>query len=225
MALTLTVAETWPVTVNLSAGKTALLNADFSWSYYIAPTPRIKLSFHDAYFGMSKAQFLKIYDSKKAKMKESPAEGVTYFDDIYGGYPATLFFYFKKEVLVHGEAVFKLDKPKDDDFTQAFAHFDAIYQKRYGKPSNDTRFFKEWLVDGYTVRLVLTSQNNRLFLATILEDQQLSGKAVAVTPTPSVAPPVQPIVKTDPVKLDEPTKQRSAKAVDLDQLKELIDAL
>ncbi len=224
ISLNLALADSWPITVNLKAGKTVLLNADHSWVYYAPPVPRIKLFFHDANFGMTKAQFSTNYESKKSKMKESPNEGVTYFDDVYGGYPATLFFYFKNDVLFHGEAIFKLDKPKDEDYTKAFDHFDSIYQKRYGKPAKDTRFFKEWLVDGYSVQLVLTSQNNRLFLATILEDQQLAGK-VSPTPNISITPPVHPIVNTTPAKVEEPLKPKSTKAVDLDQLKALIDAL
>ena len=250
MGLTLSLADSWPVTMNLKTGKTVLLNNDFTWSYYIAPVIRTTLFFHDANLGMTKDQFLKIYESKKSIMKESPEEGVSYFDDIYGGFPATLFFYFKNDTFVHGEAIFKLKKPKEGDFEKAFATLESKYLKRFGKPKNDAKFYKEWFVDGYMIRLVLTSQNNRLFLVTIFEDQQLMGKVVATSSPQPVQPevkaePVKPEpvkvepVKTEPVKVapvkevlpppvpttPPPAPPKPAKSMDMDQLKELIDAL
>lgn len=219
----LSLADSWPVTVNLKTGKTVILNQNFTWNFYVPPPPpvppvvRKKVGFHNVNFGLTKEQFFRSYADKKTTMKESPEEGVNYFDDYFEGYPAALFFYFKQGVFAHGEVVFKFNKRASDDYyKEVFANLEALYTKRLGKPQTDTRLFKEWLVDGYMVRLVLTSQNKRLFLAMVLEDQQLIPKVVPVVPTPNAAP--SPLVG--------PSKEiKPSKSMDIEQLQDLMETL
>ena len=196
-------ADLWPITVNIKTGKTILLNQDFSWSFYVPPVIRKKVMFHHVDFGITKEQFLKSYASKSTTMKDSPKEGVAYFDDVFEGYPATLFFYFKQGIFVHGEVVFKFNKTKDDDFKRAFSKLEARYTTSLGKPKSDARFSKEWLIDDYSVRLVLTSRGNRLFLGAILDDQ-LIGRPLIIAPSPNIIPhPATPPVPSKTIKLEQ----------------------
>ncbi len=230
--------EEMPLTLNLKNGTRVLLKSDYTWEYVVTPSvKRTSLGFAQLKFGSPTSDFYELYNSKKNLVKEWPEEGVLYLDDTYASEPATLFYYFKKGLLYHGEVVYKINSKDNNAFLDKFSKIKKMLTGLYGKPTKDYKLYAEWDFEDYNIKHLITKQKDSLFLGTIIQDNLISSqidrmptanKQLIQNPlekTKQITVNIQPLtpstnsLKTEKPKVNPPAKDK------IDQIKNLLEEL
>ncbi|MEK6557852.1 MAG: hypothetical protein AABZ14_06095 [Candidatus Margulisiibacteriota bacterium] len=226
--LVLSLSDNFPVTLNLKDHQ-IVLQSNFTWAYIPKEKPQPLVLFKEIPFGTTVTQFQKTFATQKSRMKTWHQEGVYYFDEPFANEPATLFFYFKQDVFYHGEAVFKIISTTNATYMESYARIRSVLSKLYGVPTTSKRTFSEWILGDNVIRLVLTEQNNKLYLgaifhhniatkATIAESVSTPTLQTSPTPTSKIMNPSQNVSVSIPVLPDK-------KKMQLEELKSLIETL